>query len=141
MRFKHLSGWESFWLQAALVWVAGVALSFFWQHRMEAQRLNFWAESIEWIINADPSVPVSAKELRGKLGNEKFIEVAALAYPRVDLREILRRYESDRGTRTRYERPVVAFVLWALTPPASLYVFGMLVSAIASRLRRPKSSG
>src|ERR1051325_6716236 len=122
MRLKHLNGWEGFWVQATLVWVAGVALSFFWQHKLEAQRLGYWAESIEWIINADPSVPASAKELRATLGNEKFIAVAPVAYPRVDLREIMRRYESDRANRTRYERPVVAFVLWALTPPALVYV-------------------
>ena len=138
MRLRHLTDWKNFWLLASLLWVAGATLYGFWQHNTEAQRLSHWADTIEWIINADANVPVSAKELRSKLGDEQFIAAAAAAYPRVDLRDAIRRYERDRVNRPRYENPVVAFVSWALIPPALLYGLGIIIGWISSLLLRPE---
>lgn len=136
MRLKHLKGWANLWAQASLAWVAGVTLYAISQHQIEVQRLNFWADSIEWIINANPGVPVSAKELRSKLGDEKFIAAAPAAYPRADLRETMRHYYQESTTRERNEHPVAAFVLWVLIPPALLYAFGIVVTLISSPLRK-----
>jgi len=136
VRLNHLKGWKNFSVLASLVWVAGAAHYGLWQHNTEAQRLSHWADTVEWVINADASVPVSAKELRSKLGDEQFIVAAAAAYPRVDLRETIRRYERDRVNRPRYEHPVVALVSWALIPPALLYGLGMMVGWISSLRRR-----
>ena len=134
MKFKGVT-WESLWVVASVVWVAAVALYGFREHQATVERLRFWADSIEWIINADPMVEVSAKELRGKLGDEQFIAVAETAYPKVNLGTAMRRYETEMAAQPRYPHPAVLFVFWALIPPVSVYAIGRLLSS-AIRFRR-----
>jgi hypothetical protein len=138
MRGKGFGRWEVLWIVASVAWIAGVGLFALKQHQLAADRLRFWADSVEWIINADPMVPISAKELRGQLGDEKFITEAPKAYPKVNLQEIVRRYEADRAAHaSSYASPGVPFVLAALLPPVLAYGVLAAVRFIgASRARR-----
>jgi hypothetical protein len=122
------------------LWVAAVSFYASRQHDRDVQRLAFWADSIEWLINADPMVPISAKEMRAKVGDEAFIAAAASAYPKVELRQTLRRYEEDMARRARSEHPVLAFLLWMLVPPVLLYALGLgaaRLGLLPERLREP----
>lgn len=134
MKIKSLS-WESVWVVTAVAWVAAVAFYAFREHQAVTERLRFWADSIEWIINADPMVEVSAKELRAKLGDEKFIAVAETAYPKVNLRATMRRYEAEVASQPLFEHAAMVLVLWALVPPLLAYGLAWLLSS-AIRFRR-----
>ena len=123
---------EGYWVAVSL-WVAAVALFAIWHEGTEVDRLRFWADSVEWAINADPLVSKNATELRSKLGDEKFIAEAPAAYPEVDLHETLERYEADRASRSRFDHPLIAFAFWALIPPALLYVAGVITGWIRAR--------
>jgi hypothetical protein len=140
MKLRPLSRWEQIWVLASLLWVAAVSFYASRQHDRDVQHLAFWADSIEWLINADPMVPISAKEMRAKVGDEAFIAAAASAYPKVELRQTLRRYEEDMARRARSEHPVLAFVLWMLVPPVLLYALGLgaaRLGLLPERLREP----
>jgi hypothetical protein len=138
MRGNGFGRWEVLWIVASVAWVAGVGLFALQQYQLAAERLRFWADSVEWLINADPMVPVSAKELRGQIGDEKFIAEAPKAYPKGNVQEMVRRYEADRAAHpSGYARPGVPFVLAALVPP--LVIYGLLAAVnflLASRARR-----
>ena len=127
---------ESYWVVVSL-WVAAVALYAIWHEGTEVDRLRFWADSIEWVINADPLVQKNATELRSKLGDEKFIAVAPTVYPDVDLRETLQRYEADRASHPRYEHPIAVFALWTAIPPSLLLA---VVLALGWSRRTPLTS-
>ena len=125
MASERLGAWNTFCIVASAVWVAAVAFYAIWQHGSEAERLRFWADSVEWSINSDPNVEGNAKELRIQLGDEEFVARAAAAYPRIDLRETLRRYEADRASRPRYRHDALTLVLSAVVPPGMLYLLGL----------------
>ena len=135
MRLERLRSWETVWIVASVVWVAAVALYAIWNHGMEVERLRFWADTVEWTINADPMVEVSAKELRASLGDEQFIATAPAAYPRVNLKEAMQRYEADAVRHPRRKADAISFVAWALVPPALLYLLAMLFLRIREALR------
>jgi hypothetical protein len=126
MKLKRLHNSEGFWFLVSM-WIAAVALYAIWHEATEVDRLRLWADSVEWSINADPLTKKNATELRAKLGDEKFLAAAAAAYPDVDLRDTLHRYESERASRPRYEHPILTFAFWALIPPAFLYAGGVLL--------------
>jgi hypothetical protein len=136
MAVERLNAWKSFCVVASVMWIAAVAFFAIWHEGMETDRLRFWADSVEWTINADPLVRMNAAELRYKLGDEQFIAAAADSYPDVDLRDTLRRYEVERASHPRYEHPAIAFVLWALVPPALLYALGLIFVSLRTALRR-----
>ena len=141
MGLRRSSRWETLWILATLIWIVALGVDTFKSHQAEAEWLNYWADSFEWVINADPMVPVSAKEVRAMLGDEKFIASAARLYPKVNLQETLRRYESAKLTRPYHEHVGRWFVLWALVPPLVLYGVGIVVGwvvALGARLVRPK---
>jgi hypothetical protein len=140
MGSERSRGWNTFCIVASAVWVATVAFYAIWQHGSEAERLRFWADSIEWSINSDPNVEGNAKELRTRLGDERFIAQAAAAYPRIDLRETLRRYEADRASRPRYRHDALAFALSAVVPPSILYLLGLGVLWLRAASSSSRSS-
>ncbi len=135
MKLKRLYNSEGFWFVVSM-WMAAVALYAIWHEATEVDRLRLWADSIEWSINADPLTKKNATELRAKLGDEKFIGAAQAAYPDVDLRDTMRRYESDRASRPRYEHPVLTFALWALLPPVLLCAGGLAIAWARRNKRR-----
>jgi hypothetical protein len=135
MKRERLKSWESFWIVAAVLWVAAVALYAIWTRGIEVERLRFWADSIEWTINADPMVEVSAKELRASLGDEQFIATAPAAYPRVNLKETMQRYEADLARRPRGMHDGLTFIAWALVPPTLLYLLTLLAMRLRAVLR------
>lgn len=124
-------GWESLRVVASLAWIAAVALYAAWQHDKQTERLRYWADSVEWTIDADPTVQTNAVELRTRLGDEKFIAAAAAAYPRVDLRDTLQRCQIDLARHPLRRQNAFILVLWSLAPPALLYFLGFA----AARLR------
>ena len=123
--------WESLRVVASLVWIAAVGLYAAWQHDKQIERLRYWADSVEWTIDADPTVETSAVELRTRLGDEKFIAAAPAAYPRVDLRDTLQRCRVDMAKHPLHRQNAFMLVLWSLGPPAFLYFVGFA----AARLR------
>jgi hypothetical protein len=135
MKLERLKSWESFWIVAAVLWVAAVALYAIWTHGIEVERLRFWADSVEWTINADPTVQVSAKELRASLGDERFIAAAPATYPRVNLKEAMQRYEADLARRPHRMHDAMSIVAWALVPPALLYLLALLAMRVRAVLR------
>jgi len=138
MPVERLNAWKSFCFVAAVMWVAAVAFFAIWHEGTETDRLRFWADTVEWSINADPLVTKNAAELRAKLGDEQFIAAAADSYPDVDLRETLHRYETERAGHPRYEHPLLAIVLWALLPPFMLYAVGLAFFSLRDALRRSR---
>ena len=136
-------GWKQVWLLVSLVWVATAAFYASHVHDVEAQRLHLWADAIEGVINGDPMVAVSAKELRSKVGDEEFIGAAAAAYPQVDLRSVMRRYQQDMADHPPHEHLVATFALWALVPPLALGLLAFLAEwttklvRLSARRRRP----
>ncbi len=137
---KRSNGLRALWVLASLTWVVGLGVGTFWSHEAEREWLNYWADSIEWVVNADPTVPVSAKQVRAKLGDEAFIAAAPSLYPQVNLQETLRRYEADKANRPPHEHVNASFVLWALVPPVGLYGLGIVVGWIAGVLIRRGAS-
>lgn len=123
--------WESLRVVASLAWIVAVALYAAWQHDKQTERLRYCADSIEWTIDADPTVETNAVELRARLGDEKFIAAAAAAYPRVDLRDTLQRCRIDMERHPLRKQNAFVLALWSLTPPALLYFLGFA----AARLR------
>jgi hypothetical protein len=138
MRLERLNGWQSLCLVASMVWVAAVALYAIWRHGSDVERLRYWADSIEWSINADPMIEASAKQLRARLGDERFITAAAAAYPRVALRETLQRYEAEEARRPREKYDAVSLVFWSLLPPGLLHAAGLIAACILGCFRRSK---
>ena len=128
---------EGYWVAVSL-WVAAVALYAIWHEGTEVDRLRFWADSIEWAINADPLVRKNATELRSKLGDEQFIAAAPTVYPDVDLHETLERYQADRAVHQRFDRPLIAFAFWAVVPPMFFYGLGLITGWIRPRPAPPK---
>lgn len=113
--------WESLRVVASLAWIAAVALYAAWQHDQQTERLHYWADSVEWTIDADPTVQTNAVQLRTRLGDEKFIAAAAAAYPQVDLRDTLQRCRIDMARHPLRRQNALILALWALAPPALLY--------------------
>jgi len=138
-----MEGWKQVWLLVSLVWVASAAFYASHVHDVEMQRVHLWADAIEGVINGDPMVAVSAKELRGKVGDEAFIGAAATAYPQVDLRGVMRRYQQDMADHPPHEHLVATFALWALVPPLALGFLAfvaewtMKLVRLSARRRRP----
>lgn len=129
--------WHNAWLVTSVVWISGAAYIALWQYQTQDDRVRYWADSIEGTINGDPMIPKSAKELRSKVGDEQFIAAAPAAYPQVDLRDMMRRYEADMARRPRFNlRRAVAL---ALLPPLVLYIFGSTLAWITRRFQ-PRGS-
>ncbi len=124
----------------SLIWVLAAALYVSSENDRQVERLGRWAAAIEAIINADPMVRISAKDLRAQLGDEQFIAAAPHAYPNVDLRDTMREYEQDMSRHPIHKDLVSTFLLWALLPPLALYILGVLADAIARLLRRRRST-
>lgn len=137
---EELRSWRPVWLAACLIWVLAVALYVSGENDRQVERLGRWAAAIESVINADPAVRLSAKELRAKLGDEEFIAAAPAAYPHVDLRETMRGYQQEVARHPIHEDLLGAFLLWALAPPLVLYGLGVVAEAIAALLRRRRST-
>ncbi len=127
-------------MAASLVWVLAAALYVSSENDRQVERLGRWAAAIEAVINADPMVRISAKDLRAQLGDEEFIAAAPHAYPNVDLRETMRGYEQEMARHPINKDLVSTFLLWALIPPLVLYGVGLLVDAILALLRRRRST-
>ncbi len=125
--------WQNAWLATSILWITAVAYVALWQYQTQDDRVRYWADSIEGTINGDPMVPRSAKELRARLGDEKFIAAAPAAYPQVDLRALMRRYEADMATRRHFDFRLSLAL--ALLPPLLLYVFGVAYIRVARRFR------
>ena len=121
---------------ASLIWVAAVAFYASREHDRDMLRLNLWADAVEGIIDGHPMLPVSAKGLRAKLGDERFIAEAAHAYPQVDLRETLRRYGEDIAGHPFHKHPLGAFATRGLIPPGVLYLLGALADWLGTLRRR-----
>ena len=137
---KRPSGWNTFCIVVSAVWIAAVAFYAIWRHASDMERLRFWADSVEWSINADPMLDVSAKELRAKLGDEQFIAQAAAAYPRVDLRETLQRVEADQAKHPHRRYNGLKLFLWALAPPFALYLLGFATLSLGAATSWSRSS-
>lgn len=120
------------WLVAGMVWVCLVSFAALWQYGRGEDRLRFWGDVVEETINGDPSVMASAKTVRSRLGDERFIAEAQQLYPQVDLRDVLNRYRSDAANRWR-----LTFAEWmtlVLLPPPVLYLVGFaLIKRAAAR--------
>lgn len=127
-------------MAGSLVWVLAAALYLSSEHDRQVERLGRWATAVEAVINADPMVRLSAKDLRAKLGDEEFIAAAPKAYPNIDFRDTLKRYEREMAEHPVRRDPIATFLLWAVVPPIVLYVLGMLAEAIAALLRRRRST-
>lgn len=130
-RLKLSGGWRESWLVATIIWLSLVMFAVLWQYQSAEDRLRIWADAIEGTINGDPMVPISAKILRTRLGDEAFIVAAQGAYPQVDLRPILLRYEADTATRWHFRfRQTIEL---AFVPPALLYLLGVTVALARAR--------
>ena len=137
---RHASPWRHVWMAGSLVWILVAALYLSSEHDRQVERLGRWAAAVEAVINADPMVRLSAKELRAKLGDEDFIAAAPKAYPNIDFRDTLKRYEREMAQHPVRRSLIATFLLWALVPPLVLYALGLLVDAIAFLLRRRRST-
>lgn len=127
-------------MAGSLIWVLAAALYVSSENDRQVERLGRWAAAIEAVINADPMIRSSAKDLRAQLGDEEFIAAAPHAYPNVDLRETMQGYEQDIARHPIHKDLVSLFLLWALVPPLVLYGLGLLIEAIAAALRRRRST-
>ena len=136
MKLALTGRWRDACFIASMMWVGLVIFTALWQYGSGQDRVRFWADVVEETINGDPTVETSAKTLRSRVGDERFIAEAQRAYPQVDLRDVLKRYRSDIGTRWHFSFPEgIALIL---LPPAALYVGLALGSAAAARNRAPR---
>src|SRR5690349_13732604 len=133
--------WRPIWMVASLVWIVAVALYASKENDRQAERLNRWAAAVEAVINADPMVRTSAKELRTKLGDEQFIAAAPAAYPQVDLRETLRGYTDEMSRHPVHKHLLATLATWALGPPLCAYGLGVLAEGLIPVLRRRLATG
>lgn len=128
-----LNSWQNVWLVVCVAWIAGVAYISLWHYQTLDDRQRYWADAIEGTINGDPMIPRSAKELRSRLGDQKFIAAAQAAYPQVDLRDMMRRYDAEMANRSDFT--LLDAVALALIPPSLLYLFGLVLAWIVRRSR------